>query len=150
MANFVDRELKLSPGGCCAYRHMSVYLVPQSFDSRQNASGQLSTFYNLEAQAPAEEAVAILSPASGAPWVVAAAALWGTAGTAATLCPPGTNPIAIGSAATGIGGALLFLAANRRAAKLIADLRTRPLVLFGAAFMVAHSLSFYGAMATGG
>ena len=52
---------------------------------------------------------------SGPLWVIAAAVLWGTTGTAQAFAPAGTDSLAIGAVRLGIGGlALLAVAAARK------------------------------------
>lgn len=82
----------------------------------------------------------------GAIGVLIAATIWGTTGTAATFAPD-VSPLAIGSAAMGIGGFMqAILAANR-----IAALRSRifhqwKLLLPGALAIGVYPLAFYSSM----
>lgn len=78
--------------------------------------------------------------------VTAAAALWGTTGTAATFAP-GVGPLAIGAAALGIGGLLQALIAGPALRAAAADLRQHRVVLVVGAVMVAvYPLAFYSSM----
>ncbi len=83
-------------------------------------------------------------------WVLAAAVLWGTTGTAATFAPHGTSPLAIGAAAMGIGGIALFVGSRRAALRLIATGTGGQALWLGAGFIVAYPLAFYTAMADAG
>ncbi|MFC6079673.1 DMT family transporter [Sphaerisporangium aureirubrum] len=84
--------------------------------------------------------------ASGAAAVVAAAVLWGTAGTAGTLVPDGSaGPVALAAARLVIGGALLAVLAGPAA--LAALLRARPVPLLAAAGAVAaYQLCYFAAV----
>ena len=82
--------------------------------------------------------------------VLAAATLWGTTGTAATFAPPGTPAIAVGAAAMGIGGMLLFGSRAQGSLAVLRDPAHRPLVLLGGLCLVAYALTFYAAMARAG
>lgn len=78
--------------------------------------------------------------------MLAAAVLWGTTGTAATFAPH-AGPIAIGSAAMGIGGLLQALVAIRPLLRDAALLRARPGVLaLGAVSVAVYPLAFYAGM----
>ena len=83
----------------------------------------------------------------GGAWLVlVAAVLWGTTGTAATFAPS-AGPIAIGSAAMGIGGLLQALVAIRPLLRDAALLRARPGVLaLGAVSVAVYPLAFYAGM----
>lgn len=78
--------------------------------------------------------------------VVGAAMLWGTTGTAATFAPA-ARPLAIGSAALGIGGLLQALLAvpdiRRAAPKLWVH---RGVAAAGAVSVAIYPLAFYGSM----
>lgn len=82
--------------------------------------------------------------------VLAAATLWGTTGTAATFAPPGTPAIAVGAAAMGIGGLLLFGSRARGSLSVLRAPAHRPLVLLGGLCLVVYALTFYAAMARAG
>ncbi|KAA9394263.1 EamA/RhaT family transporter [Kocuria coralli] len=74
------------------------------------------------------------------------AVLWGTTGTAATFAPE-VSPIAIGSAAMGIGGllqALIALPALRRDRSVLSG--NMGLVAVGAFAVVVYPLTFYSSM----
>lgn len=72
--------------------------------------------------------------------------LWGTTGTAATFAPQ-AGPLAIGSAALGIGGLLQALIALPALAAARSRLRENlPLVTAGALAVGVYPLAFYGSM----
>nr|WP_221308508.1 EamA family transporter [Nocardiopsis mwathae] len=72
--------------------------------------------------------------------------LWGTTGTAATFAPQ-AGPLAIGSAALGIGGLLQALIALPALNAARAQLRqSLPLVATGALAVAVYPLAFYGSM----
>ena len=86
----------------------------------------------------------------GAAAVLAAAVLWGTTGTAASLTP-GVGPLAMGAAALGIGGILQALIALPSIARERAALRSGTLVvLAGAAAVAIYPLAFYSSMRLAG
>jgi DME family drug/metabolite transporter len=87
---------------------------------------------------------------AGTWWVLAAAVLWGTTGTAATFAPRETNPLAIGAAAMGIGGIALFLGSRRAALRLIATGTGGRTLWLGADCIVVYPLTFYTAMVDAG
>jgi len=80
--------------------------------------------------------------------VLAAAALWGTTGTVATLAPAGASPAAVGCAGLALGGLLLFLS-DRRAALLpgACTRGERWLLVLGAIAVTGYPVSFYPAVA---
>lgn len=86
----------------------------------------------------------------GAWSVLAAAVLWGTTGTAATLAPAGSSALAIGAAAMGIGGIALFLGSRRAALRLITTNPSGRTLWLGAGFIVVYPLAFYTSMADAG
>ncbi|MCG8549592.1 MAG: DMT family transporter [Desulfobacterales bacterium] len=83
---------------------------------------------------------------SGSLGVLIAAAMWGTTGTAATFAP-NVSPIAIGSAAMGIGGILqALLAANLiYAFRSMIFMQSKPL-LVGSVAIGIYPLAFYSSM----
>ena len=87
---------------------------------------------------------------SGIVFVLAAALLWGTTGTAAAMAP-GVGPLAIGAAAMGIGGLLQAAAASRvmftRRGGLTAQWRT---VMVSAGAVAIFPLAFYSSMRLAG
>src|ERR1700683_4326929 len=87
---------------------------------------------------------------SGIVFVLAAALLWGTTGTAAGLAA-GVGPLAIGAAARGIGGLLQAAAASRvmftHRAGLTAEWRT---VMLSAGAVAVFPLAFYSSMRLAG
>lgn len=86
----------------------------------------------------------------GAAAILAAAVLWGTTGTAASLAP-GVGPLAMGAAALGIGGILQAIIALPSIARERAALRSGTLVvLAGAAAVAIYPLAFYSSMRLAG
>ena len=87
---------------------------------------------------------------SGIVFVLAAALLWGTTGTAAAMAP-GVGPLAIGAAAMGIGGLLQAAAASRvmfnHRGGLTAQWRT---VMVSAGAVAVFPLAFYSSMRLAG
>src|SRR5665811_248590 len=87
---------------------------------------------------------------SGIVFVLVAALLWGTTGTAAAMAP-GVGPLAIGAAAMGIGGLLQAAAASRvmftHRGGLIAQWRT---VMVSAGAVAVFPLAFYSSMRLAG
>ena len=83
-------------------------------------------------------------------WVVLAASLWGTTGTAAFFLGPDVSPVAIGAVTMGVGGVILALWGGTATLALWRDPSSRRLVLVGAIGTVAYPLAFYSGMATAG
>ena len=83
-------------------------------------------------------------------WVVLAASLWGTTGTAAFFLGPDVSPLAIGAVTMGVGGLILALWGGTATLRLWRDRSSRRLVLVGALGTVAYPLAFYSGMATAG
>lgn len=86
----------------------------------------------------------------GALYVLGAAMLWGTTGTAQSFAPAGFDPLVIGACRLSIGGvALLLLALWRRE---LGPWRSWPLrsLLFSALFTAVYQLSFFAAVARTG
>jgi len=87
---------------------------------------------------------------SGIAFVLAAALLWGTTGTAAAMAP-GVGPLAIGATAMGIGGLLQAAAASRvmftHRGGLTAQWRT---VMVSAGAVAVFPLAFYSSMRLAG
>ncbi|RLP73215.1 EamA/RhaT family transporter [Mycetocola tolaasinivorans] len=82
--------------------------------------------------------------------VLAAALLWGTTGTAASLVPE-VGALAIGSAAMGIGGLLQALIALPSLRRSWCTLRAQPgMIMLGAVSVAIYPLAFYGSMRLGG
>jgi DME family drug/metabolite transporter len=78
--------------------------------------------------------------------VVVTSVLWGTTGTAATFAPA-ASPVAIGSAALGIGGLLQFAVAWRSVAENRMPLARHRGVIIAAGLSVAmYPLAFYASM----
>ncbi|WP_369183122.1 DMT family transporter [Streptomyces sp. Y1] len=90
-------------------------------------------------------------PAGGALPILAAALLWGTTGTAASLAPAAAPAAGIGAAALVLGGLLLFLT-DRTARTLprTCGARERRLLALGAVAVVGYPLTFYPAVARTG
>jgi len=83
-------------------------------------------------------------------WVVLAASLWGTTGTAAFFLGPDVSPLAIGAVTMGVGGLILALWGGTATLGLWRDRSSRRLVLVGALGTVAYPLAFYSGMAAAG
>lgn len=83
-------------------------------------------------------------------WVVLAASLWGTTGTAAFFLGPDVSPLAIGAVTMGVGGVILALWGGSATLGLWRDQSSRRLVIAGAIGTVAYPLAFYSGMATAG
>lgn len=90
------------------------------------------------------------SSARGAWFVLTAAVLWGTTGTAQTFAPSGFDPIVIGFLRLAIGGAVLLLLALSR--HELGSLRGWPLRLtfLAAFFTAAYQACFFAAVAKTG
>lgn len=83
--------------------------------------------------------------------VLAAAALWGTTGTAASFAPAAASPLSVGAVTMGIGGLLTFLLAGRSALRVLRA--GRPVLLWallGGTAVAAYPLAFYTSMAEAG
>jgi DME family drug/metabolite transporter len=78
-------------------------------------------------------------------YVVAAATLWGTTGTAQALGPDGASSIAVGATRNVVGAAVLVAVAalRRRLVAGVRELERRPLVLAALA-TAAYQLCFFG------
>ncbi|MER6693165.1 DMT family transporter [Streptomyces minutiscleroticus] len=84
--------------------------------------------------------------AVGSSCVLAASALWGTTGTAATFAPA-VGPLAVGAVAMGLGGLLQALFAAPRIVRQAPLLRARRgTVLLGSVTVAAYPLAFYSSM----
>lgn len=83
---------------------------------------------------------------SGAVGVLAASVLWGTTGTAATFAP-GVSPIAIGSAAMGVGGIMQALIAAHLISSSHSILAEQwKLLMAGSIAIGIYPLAFYSSM----
>ncbi len=83
-------------------------------------------------------------------FVIGAALLWGTTGTAQAFAPAGFDPRVIGALRLLIGGiALLLLAIKRKELGKFSDWKLRPLFL-AAAFTACYQLCFFAAVAKTG
>ncbi len=88
---------------------------------------------------------------SGPVPILAAAALWGTTGTASSLAPAGAPAAAIGSAGLALGGLLLFLSARgARSLPGTCSRGERWLLAAGAVAVAGYPVSFYPAVARTG
>ena len=87
---------------------------------------------------------------NGILYILAAALLWGTTGTAQALAPAGVNPVALGALRVSIGGAALFaLALSRGGFRGISGWPLLPTVV-SAVFIAAYQLSFFAAVSMTG
>lgn len=87
---------------------------------------------------------------SGSIGVLAAAALWGTTGTAATFAPE-VSPLAIGALAMGLGGIMQALIATRLITSSRAKIaRQWRLMLLGSVAIGIYPLAFYSSMKLAG
>ena len=88
---------------------------------------------------------------SGAPAILAAAALWGTTGTASTLAPAGAPPAAVGAAGLAAGGLLLLLTSRGALPMLAVCTRAQRWLLgLGALAVAGYPVTFYPAVARAG
>jgi drug/metabolite transporter, DME family len=91
------------------------------------------------------------APLSGPAAILAAAALWGTTGTASTLAPAGAPPAAVGAAGLAAGGLLLLLASHGVRPMLAACTRAQRWLLgLGALAVAGYPVTFYPAVARAG
>lgn len=89
-------------------------------------------------------------PISGHWFVLAAALLWGTTGTAQAFAPAGFDPRVIGALRLLVGGGVLSaLALSRRELGSLRDWKLKP-VLLAAAFTAAYQVCFFAAVAKTG
>jgi drug/metabolite transporter, DME family len=99
---------------------------------------------------PSGPAAATRGGLGGQWYVLAAAILWGTTGTAQAYAPPGAHSIAVGTVRLVIGGLiLLLLAALQNGFKLEWRLPRRPL-LFASVGVAAYQLCFFGGVSRTG
>src|SRR5438067_2171840 len=88
---------------------------------------------------------------SGPAAILAAAALWGTTGTASTLAPAGAPPAAVGAAGLAAGGLLLLLTSRGARPMLSACTRAQRWLLgLGALAVAGYPATFYPAVARTG
>ncbi|SCK56688.1 DMT family transporter [Streptomyces sp. WMMB 322] len=79
--------------------------------------------------------------------VLAAAALWGTTGTAASFAPASASPLSTGAATMGVGGLLTFVLAGRSALRVLHAGRPVALwALLGGVAVAVYPLAFYSSM----
>jgi drug/metabolite transporter, DME family len=83
-------------------------------------------------------------------WVILAASLWGTTGTAAFFLGADVSPLAIGAVTMGLGGVLLALWGGTATLALWRDPRSRWLLFAGALGTIIYPLAFYSGMANAG
>jgi hypothetical protein len=114
---------------------------------RSRAVAVLVSAGSRAASCPAGSARLLSGPAA----ILAAAALWGTMGTAATLAPAGAPPAAVGSAGLAAGG-MLLLGTCRGARPLLAACTRaqRWLIGLGALAVAGYPVTFYPAVARTG
>ncbi|MEE4253892.1 MAG: DMT family transporter [Desulfuromusa sp.] len=92
----------------------------------------------------------LTQPLGGHWFVIGAAILWGTTGTAQAFAPAGFDPMVIGALRLLIGGiALLLLAIKRNELGHFSDWKLLPLLL-AAAFTSSYQLCFFAAVAKTG
>lgn len=88
---------------------------------------------------------------SGAFYILAAATLWGTTGTAQALAPEGANPLAVGTLRIAVGGlALLVLARSRGGFRRGGAGWHLPTALFAAVATALYQVTFFGGVALTG
>ena len=83
-----------------------------------NHASSLVSARSGPAAVSARSGPAAVSARSGPAAILAAAAMWGTTGTASTLAPAGAPPAAVGTAGLAAGGLLLLLT-SRGAHKML-------------------------------
>lgn len=87
---------------------------------------------------------------AGIYYILGAAVLWGTTGTAQSFAPAGFDPTVIGFLRLLIGGlALLAIAVSRKELGRLADWRFRP-TLLAAIFLASYQLCFFAAVSKTG
>lgn len=87
---------------------------------------------------------------SGTLYILAAALLWGTTGTAQGLAPAGVNPVALGAIRVLIGGvALLAIALSRRSLHNGSSWSV-PAIAVSALFIAAYQICFFAAVSRTG
>lgn len=82
-------------------------------------------------------------------FILAAAVLWGTTGTAQALAPVGATPLAVGALRLAVGGGALVLIAGLRGTLRIGHWR-HPSALLAAAGVAAYQASFFAGVARTG
>ncbi len=92
----------------------------------------------------------ISAKVSGQGWVLAAAVLWGTTGTAQALAPAGAQPTAVGALRLAIGGGALLLLAVVRGAFANDQPWPKTAVFISALAMAAYQPLFFGGVARTG
>jgi DME family drug/metabolite transporter len=87
---------------------------------------------------------------SGAWLVLAAAALWGTTGTAQALAPQGASPLTVGAARLAIGGLALLALALARGALKAGPRWPRGATALAAVCMAGYQLTFFAGVSSTG
>jgi len=83
-------------------------------------------------------------------WVVLAAVLWGTTGTAAFYLGPDVSPLAIGAATMGLGGVLLAVLGGSSSRAVLVDPGARLWLGLGVLGVIVYPLTFYWGMSLAG
>jgi drug/metabolite transporter, DME family len=83
-------------------------------------------------------------------YVVVAALLWGTTGTAAFFLGTEVPPLAIGAATMGFGGVILAFLGGRACLAVVSDRGARVWLGFGVLGVVVYPLTFYWGMSLAG
>jgi len=96
-----------------------------------------------------EPRTASAAVSGGAAWVLAAAVLWGTTGTAQALAPTGASPLAVAAMRLAIGGAALFALAAWRGSFRAVVWRHPAALLAGASIALYQVAFFSGLLRTG-
>jgi drug/metabolite transporter, DME family len=86
----------------------------------------------------------------GSGLVLAAAALWGTTGTARALAPAGASPLSVGAVRIAVGGAALLAVAGLRGGLRRGDRWPPGPVAAGAVAVAGYQLAFFSAVARTG
>jgi len=116
--------------------------------ARTRAAARTSRTSRSPRFAPPSARQALLS---GPAAILAAAALWGTTGTASTLAPAGAPPAAVGAAGLAGGGLLLLLVSRGARPMLAACTRAQRWLLgLGALAVAGYPVTFYPAVARTG
>jgi len=116
--------------------------------ARTRAAARTSRTSRSPRFAPPSARQALLS---GPAAILAAAALWGTTGTASTLAPAGAPPAAVGAAGLAGGGLLLLLVSRGARPMLAACTRAQRWLLgLGALAVAGYPITFYPAVARTG
>src|SRR5213080_1282451 len=121
------------------------------FTTVPNHASSLVSARSGPAAVSARSGPAAVSARSGPAAILAAAAMWGTTGTASTLAPAGAPPPAVGTAGLAAGGLLLLLTSRGAHKMLTACTRAqRGLLALGALAVAGYPVTFYPAVARTG